>query len=101
MTARSKLDADPPELGPEENGQARHARVQAWRAEDRTRPPQGEKPEAGDRDRAQRGRRLEVRFAERTQAQPPSNQDEGAARRDRPGRGRRTAPPHAAEIDRA
>ena len=62
-------DADPSDPVSTQDGRAGHARVQAWRAQDRARQAQSQKSEASDRDRAQRGRRLEIRQPEGAAAQ--------------------------------
>src|SRR5262245_55689970 len=62
----------------------RHARVQTRGAQERARRQgrQGQEPPPGDRHRAQRGRRLEIRERAREQAAPRQVRTQGGARRD-------------------
>src|SRR5436305_3402115 len=50
----------PPIEGTKGNRRARHARVQAWGAQNQPRQ-KGQEPQTGDRDRAARGGRLQIR----------------------------------------
>jgi hypothetical protein len=70
-------------LRTEGNCPPRHARIQARRAQSRQRTTrQGEEPEAGDRDRFARGRRLQSGKPIREQAQSRENQTPRAFRQD-------------------
>src|SRR5438270_10828338 len=82
-SARSANGHSPNE-GTKGNRRARHARVQAWGAQNQPRQ-KGQEPQTGDRDRAARGGRLQIREQGEEPPEPNAYQSSRAAWCDREG----------------
>src|SRR4051794_30448142 len=72
LSAEGIVHGYAPVEGAERDRRAGDARIQAWRVEDEPRT-QGEEPEAGDRDRLARGRRVQIREQRKKPREPQAN----------------------------